>query len=214
MIRPSLVVAVSGSKVIRRPVPLGHPDGRPSVGYMVAAVTKVAGSLQSHTSLLCSSDLADTASRGRCIHGSYFGAQHPRARRVRRPNSALRVWPTPAIMTRVVVAPPTVSVHLAIYRNPARRCLAVVLVVGRWAAPARSITVWAGGGNRPARSPSSCSGMGGLPIASEFVAKFGVFTDAWAWRLPMAVIVAVICRWWRSFYIRVVVVMYIVERRR
>ncbi len=52
-------------------------------------------------------------------------------------------------------------------------------------------------------------GMGGLPLTSGFVAKFGVFTDAWGsgfeWLVILAVVASVIAL---AFYIRVIVVMY------
>jgi NADH-quinone oxidoreductase subunit N len=52
-------------------------------------------------------------------------------------------------------------------------------------------------------------GMGGLPLTSGFVAKFGVFTEAWArgyeWLVIVAVVASVVAF---AFYIRVIVVMY------
>jgi NADH-quinone oxidoreductase subunit N len=55
-------------------------------------------------------------------------------------------------------------------------------------------------------------GMGGLPLTSGFIAKFGVFTEAWAggyqWLVIVAVVASVIAF---AFYIRVIVVMYMDE---
>lgn len=52
-------------------------------------------------------------------------------------------------------------------------------------------------------------GMAGLPLTSGFVAKFGVFTGAWAngfeWLVIVAVVISVIAF---AFYLRVIVVMY------
>jgi NADH-quinone oxidoreductase subunit N len=51
--------------------------------------------------------------------------------------------------------------------------------------------------------------MGGLPLTSGFIAKFGVFTEAWAggfeWLVILAVVASVVAL---AFYIRVIVVMY------
>jgi NADH-quinone oxidoreductase subunit N len=52
-------------------------------------------------------------------------------------------------------------------------------------------------------------GMGGLPLTSGFVAKFGVFTSAWEggyeWLVILAVVASVIAL---AFYIKVIVTMY------
>ena len=54
--------------------------------------------------------------------------------------------------------------------------------------------------------------MGGIPLTSGFVAKFGVLSDAWAtsyqWLVVVAVLASVIAL---AFYIRVIVVMYMDE---
>lgn len=55
-------------------------------------------------------------------------------------------------------------------------------------------------------------GMGGLPVTSGFVAKFGVFSDAWGggheWLVIVAVVASVIAF---AFYLRIIVVMYMQE---
>ena len=52
-------------------------------------------------------------------------------------------------------------------------------------------------------------GLAGLPVTSGFIAKFGVFKDAWErefeWLVVVAVVASVIAF---AFYIRVIVVMY------
>jgi NADH-quinone oxidoreductase subunit N len=52
-------------------------------------------------------------------------------------------------------------------------------------------------------------GMAGLPLTAGFVAKFGVFSDAWAsgeqWLVIVAVLASVIAL---AFYLRVIVAMY------
>jgi NADH-quinone oxidoreductase subunit N len=54
--------------------------------------------------------------------------------------------------------------------------------------------------------------MAGLPLTSGFVAKFGVFSDAWAnkyqWLVVVAVMASVIAL---AFYVRLIVVMYMDE---
>jgi NADH-quinone oxidoreductase subunit N len=55
-------------------------------------------------------------------------------------------------------------------------------------------------------------GMAGLPLTSGFVAKFGVFTEAWAggyaWLVIMGVLMSVVTF---AFYMRVIVVMFMDE---
>jgi NADH-quinone oxidoreductase subunit N len=55
-------------------------------------------------------------------------------------------------------------------------------------------------------------GMAGLPLTSGFIAKFGVFRDAWEadyqWLVIVAVLASVIAFF---FYLRVIVVMYMQE---
>jgi NADH-quinone oxidoreductase subunit N len=51
--------------------------------------------------------------------------------------------------------------------------------------------------------------MAGLPLTSGFVAKFGVFADAWfngyQWLVVVAVVASVIAF---AFYLRIIVIMY------
>ena len=55
-------------------------------------------------------------------------------------------------------------------------------------------------------------GMAGLPVTSGFIAKFGVFTEAWSsgfeWLVVVAVIASVIAF---AFYLRIIVAMYMDE---
>ena len=55
-------------------------------------------------------------------------------------------------------------------------------------------------------------GMAGLPVTSGFIAKFGVFTEAWAngfrWLVIVAVLASVIAF---AFYLRIIVAMYMDE---
>ena len=52
-------------------------------------------------------------------------------------------------------------------------------------------------------------GMAGLPLTSGFVAKFGVFTQAWGagyeWLVILAVVASVVAL---AFYLRIIVAMY------
>ena len=54
--------------------------------------------------------------------------------------------------------------------------------------------------------------MAGLPLTSGFIAKFGVFTDAWnsgyEWLVVAAVLASVIAF---AFYLRIIVAMYMDE---
>jgi NADH-quinone oxidoreductase subunit N len=55
-------------------------------------------------------------------------------------------------------------------------------------------------------------GMAGLPVTSGFIAKFGVFAQAWSggfqWLVVVAVVASVIAF---AFYLRIIVVMYMDE---
>lgn len=55
-------------------------------------------------------------------------------------------------------------------------------------------------------------GMAGLPVTSGFIAKFGVFTDAWIsgyeWLVIVAVVASVVAF---AFYLRIIVVMFMDE---
>jgi NADH-quinone oxidoreductase subunit N len=55
-------------------------------------------------------------------------------------------------------------------------------------------------------------GMAGLPVTSGFIAKFGVFAQAWSngfeWLVVVAVVASVVAF---AFYLRIIVTMYMAE---
>jgi NADH-quinone oxidoreductase subunit N len=121
------------------------------------------------------------------------------------------------IMTGVVgVATDGVLFYLAIYSIQLVGGFAVVAVVSGFSGARSSIDEYRG---LARRSPGLAAcfavlllGMAGLPLTSGFVAKFGVFSDAWAneyqWLVVVAVLASVIAF---AFYIRLIVVMYMDE---
>ncbi|MGH8915404.1 MAG: NADH-quinone oxidoreductase subunit N [Acidimicrobiia bacterium] len=118
------------------------------------------------------------------------------------------------IMTGVVGgSADAVLVYLVVYAIQLVGAFAVVAVVSGPDAAGSSIDEYRGlAGKSPLLAGSFAIlllGMGGLPLTSGFVAKFGVFTDAWAggyqWLVILAVVASVIAL---AFYIRVIVVMY------
>jgi NADH-quinone oxidoreductase subunit N len=121
------------------------------------------------------------------------------------------------IMTGVVGgASDAVLFYLAIYAIQLIGAFAVVAVVAGPAGAGSSIDQYRGLGRRSPLLAGAFTvlllGMGGLPVTSGFVAKFGVFTGAWAegyeWLVIVAVVASVVAL---AFYIRVIVVMYMNE---
>jgi NADH-quinone oxidoreductase subunit N len=118
------------------------------------------------------------------------------------------------IMTGVVGgSTEAVLFYLAIYSIQLIGAFAVVAVVSGPDGSSSSMDLYRGLGRRSPLLASSFAvlllGMGGLPLTSGFVAKFGVFTEAWArgyeWLVIVAVVASVVAF---AFYIRVIVVMY------
>jgi NADH-quinone oxidoreductase subunit N len=107
----------------------------------------------------------------------------------------------------------SVAFYVAIYAIQLVGAFAVVSAVSGPGGSASSIDQYRGLG---ARSPLLAAGfallllgMAGLPLTAGFVAKFGVFSDAWAsglqWLVIVAVVASVIAL---AFYLRVIVAMY------
>jgi len=118
------------------------------------------------------------------------------------------------IMTGVIGgATDGVLFYLAIYAIQLLGAFAVVAVVSGPDGAGSSLDEYRGLGRRSPLLAGAFTvlllGMGGLPVTSGFVAKFGVFTDAWAqgyqWLVIVAVIASVVAF---AFYIRVIVAMY------
>ena len=218
-----LVVAGLGFKVSAAPFHTWAPDvyqGAPAglVGYM-AAVAKVAGFAAIARILLTAfSDLADTwlpvvagISVLSMVLGSVLALVQGDVRRLLAYSGVAHAG---FIMTGVVGgATDGVLFYLAIYAIQLVGAFAVVAVVSGPDGAGSSLDEYRGLGRRSPLLAGAFTilllGMGGLPITSGFVAKFGVFTDAWAqgyqWLVIVAVIASVVAF---AFYIRVIVVMY------
>jgi NADH-quinone oxidoreductase subunit N len=218
-----LVVAGLGFKVSAAPFHTWAPDvyqGAPAglVGYM-AAVAKVAGFAAIARILLTAfSDLAETwvpvvagISVLSMVLGSVLALVQGDVRRLLAYSGVAHAG---FIMTGVVGgATDGVLFYLAIYAIQLVGAFAVVAVVSGPGGAGSSLDEYRGLGRRSPLLAGAFTilllGMGGLPITSGFVAKFGVFTDAWAqgyeWLVIVAVIASVVAF---AFYIRVIVVMY------
>jgi NADH-quinone oxidoreductase subunit N len=118
------------------------------------------------------------------------------------------------IMTGVVGGSnDAILVYLAVYSIQLVGSFAVVAVVSGPDGGGSAIDEYRGLARRSPLLAASFTvlllGMGGLPLTSGFVAKFGVFTEAWAggfeWLVILAVVASVIAF---AFYIKVIVVMY------
>lgn len=107
--------------------------------------------------------------------------------------------------------------YLAVYTIQLVGAFAVVAAVSGAATPRSSIASFRG---LARRSPFLAApftvlllGMAGLPLTSGFIAKFGVFRQAWQagyeWLVIVAVLASVIAFF---FYLRVIVVMYMEEQ--
>lgn len=121
------------------------------------------------------------------------------------------------ILTGVVGVETTgVLFYLAVYAVQLVGAFAVVAAVSGSAGSESSLDDYRGLASRSPVLAGSFSvlllGMAGLPLTSGFVAKFGVFADAWAnnyqWLVIVAVLASVIAF---AFYLRIIVVMYMDE---
>ena len=121
------------------------------------------------------------------------------------------------IMTGVVGGGSTgVLFYVVIYAVQLVGAFAVVTAVSGPGGSASSLTEYRG---LAGRSPALAAGftvlllgMAGLPLTAGFIAKFGVFSDAWAgglsWLVVVAVLASVVAL---AFYLRVIVTMYMEE---
>ncbi len=118
------------------------------------------------------------------------------------------------IMTGVVGGSSTAMLfYVAIYAVQLVGAFAVVTAVSGPRGSASALSDYRG---MAARSPGLAAGftvilfgMAGLPLTAGFIAKFGVFSDAWAGGLPWLVVVAVLASVIAlAFYLRVIVTMY------
>lgn len=218
-----LVIAGLGFKVSAAPFHTWAPDvyqGAPAglVGYM-AAVAKVAGFAAIARILLTAlPDFAETwlpVVAGISVLSMLLGSVLALVQSdVRRLLAYSGVAHAGFIMTGVVGgASDGVLFYLAIYAIQLVGAFAVVAVVSGPDGAGSSLDQYRGLGRRSPLLAGSFTvlllGMGGLPLTSGFVAKFGVFSGAWAqgyeWLVIVAVIASVVAF---AFYIRVIVAMY------
>jgi len=223
-----LVIAGLGFKVSAAPFHSWAPDvyqGAPAglVGFM-AAVAKVAGfSAIARILLTAFQDLDVTwlpVVAGISALSMLLGAILALVQGdVRRMLAYSGVAHAGFIMTGVVGGSTDgILFYLAVYAIQLVGAFAVVAVVSGPDGAGSAIDEYRGLARRSPVLAASFTvlllGMGGLPLTSGFVAKFGVFTDAWAggypWLVILAVVASVIAL---AFYIRVIVVMYMDEAR-
>ncbi|MEX2132581.1 MAG: NADH-quinone oxidoreductase subunit N [Acidimicrobiia bacterium] len=103
--------------------------------------------------------------------------------------------------------------YLAVYAVQLVGAFAVVAAVSGPSGSSSDIGLYRGLSRRSPVLAGSLTvlllGMAGLPLTSGFVAKFGVFSDAWfnghEWLVVVAVLASVIAF---AFYLRIVVIMY------
>ncbi|HEY6627664.1 MAG TPA: NADH-quinone oxidoreductase subunit N, partial [Acidimicrobiia bacterium] len=221
-----LIVAGLGFKVSAAPFHSWAPDvyqGAPAgiVGYM-AAVAKIAGFVAiARVLLVALGDLdatwlpvvAGLAALSMLV-GSVLALVQGDVRRMLAYSGVAHAG---FIMTGVVGGTTDgVLFYLAIYSIQLVGGFAVVAVVSGFSGARSSIDEYRG---LARRSPGLAAcftilllGMAGLPLTSGFIAKFGVFSDAWAneyqWLVVVAVLASVIAF---AFYIRLIVVMYMDE---
>ena len=106
--------------------------------------------------------------------------------------------------------------YLGVYGIQLVGAFGVVAAVSGAAASGSSIDAFKGLGRRMPFLAAVFSvlllGLAGLPLTSGFVAKFGVFTEAWAagyeWLVIVAVLASVVAFF---FYLRIIVAMYMLE---
>jgi NADH-quinone oxidoreductase subunit N len=221
-----LVIAGLGFKISAAPFHTWAPDvyqGAPAgiVGYM-AAVAKIAGFVAiSRVLLVALGDLdltwlpvvAGVATLS-MVAGSILALVQGDVRRMLAYSGVAHAG---FILTGVVGgATDGVLFYLAIYSIQLVGGFAVVAVVSGFSGARSSFDDYRG---LARRSPGLAGcfavlllGMAGLPLTSGFVAKFGVFSDAWAndyqWLVVVAVLASVIAF---AFYVRLIVVMYMDE---
>lgn len=113
-------------------------------------------------------------------------------------------------------AAPAIWFYVGVYTVQLVGAFAVVAAVGGADASRSALPAYAGLSKRQPFLAASFTvlllGMAGLPLTSGFVAKFGVFQDAWQGGLEWLVIVALLASVVAFFlYLRVIVVMYMQE---
>jgi NADH-quinone oxidoreductase subunit N len=221
-----LIVAGLGFKVSAAPFHTWAPDvyqGAPAgiVGYM-AAVAKIAGFVAIARILIGAvGDLSEVwmsmaggVAALSMMVGSVLALVQDDVRRMLAYSGVAHAG---FIMTGVVGGSTRgVLFYLAVYAIQLLGAFAVVAAVSGADAARSSIDRYRGLARRGSGLAAAFTilllGMAGLPLTSGFVAKFGVFSDAWAngaeWLVVVAVLASVIAF---AFYLRIIVVMYMDE---
>lgn len=226
MVGMGLVVVGLGFKVSAAPFHSWAPDvyqGAPAgvVGYM-AALAKIAGFVALARILLTGLDQLDASwlpvvaglSTFSMVVGSVLGLVQDDVRRMLAYSGVATAG---FIMTGVVGgAPPPVLFYVAVYAIQLVGAFAVVAAVSGAGTSSSSFAEYRG---LAGRSPGVAAaftvllfGMAGLPLTSGFVAKFGVFANAWSsdyeWLVVVAVLASVVAF---AVYLRLIVTMYMDE---
>lgn len=226
MIGLALVIVGLGFKVSAAPFHSWAPDvyqGAPAgvVGYM-AAVAKIAGFVAIARILISGLGELDVSwlpvvaaiSTLSMVAGSVIALVQVDVRRMLAYSGVAHAG---FIMTGVVGAETAgVLFYVAVYAVQLVGGFAVVSVVSGSSESASALDDYRGLGRRSPALATAFSvlllGMAGLPLTSGFVAKFGVFSDAWAngyeWLVIVAVLASVIAF---AFYLRIIVTMFMNE---
>jgi len=226
MIGLGLIIVGLGFKVSAAPFHSWAPDvyqGAPAgvVGYM-AAMAKIAGFLAMARILLTGvPQLEDSwlpvmagLSALSMLVGSIVALVQSDIRRMLAYSGVAHAG---FIMTGIVGGATTgMLFYVAVYALQLIGSFAVVAVVSGPGSSGSAIDEYRGLGRRsPALAMAFTVlllGMAGLPLTSGFIAKFGVFSEAWAngfeWLVIVALLASVVAF---GFYLRVIVAMYMDE---
>lgn len=221
-----LVIVGLGFKISAAPFHTWAPDvyqGAPAglVGYM-AAIAKIAGFVAMARVLLTGLDAFDSKwlpvvagiAALSMVLGSIFALVQNDVRRLLAYSGVAHAG---FIMTGVVGGTTDpVLFYLVVYAIQLLGAFAIVAAVSGPANSESSIDAYRGLSRRNPVLAGSFTvlllGMGGLPVTSGFIAKFGVFAQAWnagfEWLVLLAVPASVIAF---AFYLRIIVAMYMDE---
>lgn len=221
-----LVIVGLGFKVSAAPFHSWAPDvyqGAPAgvVGYM-ASMAKVAGFIALARILLTGLDslestwlpIVATIAALSMVVGSILALVQGDVRRMLAYSGVAHAG---FIMTGVVGGTAdAVLFYLAVYALQLVGSFAVVASVSGSGNSESSLAAYQGLGRRSPLLAASFTvlllGMAGIPVTSGFIAKFGVFAQAWStgfeWLVVVAVLASVIAF---AFYLRIIVMMYMSE---
>ena len=226
MIGLGLIIVGLGFKVSAAPFHSWAPDvyqGAPAgvVGYM-AAMAKIAGFMAMARILLTGVPHLDDSwlpvlagiSALSMLVGSIVALVQSDVRRMLAYSGVAHAG---FIMTGIVGGETTgMLFYVAVYAIQLIGSFAVVAVVSGPGSSGSAIDEYRGLGRRSPGLAMAFTvlllGMAGLPLTSGFIAKFGVFSEAWAngfeWLVIVALLASVVAF---AFYLRVIVAMYMDE---